>query len=104
MKKATKVLGGLAVGLALGVAASMFLSSKKGKALTNNVKETVADFYKNIAPQLKKIGQMGEKDYHEFMDGAVEKYSEAKKLTKETAKELKDQVKNSWKHFAKNLE
>jgi len=101
---ATKFLGGAVAGLALGIAASMFLSSKQGRALRENVKETMADFYKHISPQLKKIGTMGEKEYKEFMDTAVKKYSEAKNLSKETAKELALQIKNSWEHFSENLQ
>ncbi|OGZ66164.1 MAG: hypothetical protein A3C50_01590 [Candidatus Staskawiczbacteria bacterium RIFCSPHIGHO2_02_FULL_43_16] len=104
MKTATKLLGGAAAGLALGVAASMFLSSKKGKALKENVKETVADFYKHISPQLKKIGTMGQQEYQEFMEAAVQKYAKAKKLSKETGKELASQIQKSWRHFAQNLE
>jgi len=106
MDKSTtsKFLGGAAVGLALGVAASMFLSSKKGKEMTENVTDTVADFYKSIAPKIKKIKSMGEKEYKAFMEDAADKYSKAKKLSKERGDELMEQVQNSWEHFSKNLE
>mgnify|MGYP001608493053 CR=1 FL=1 len=104
MKAMTKMVGGAVAGVALGVAASMFLSSKKGKALTSNIKETVADFYKNISPQLKKIGDMGQQEYKEFMGVAVEKYAKAKNHSTQTAKELRSQVQKSWQHFAQNME
>lgn len=101
--KTTTIVGGAVAGLALGVAAGMFLNSKKGKELRENVKETVADFYKHISPQLKKIGDMGQQDYKDFMDAAAEKYGKAKKLSKETLKELKSQAQDSWHQFAENM-
>lgn len=101
--KTTTIVGGAVAGLALGVAAGMFLNSKKGKALQENAKETMADFYKHISPQLKKIGDMGQKEYKDFMDAAAEKYGKAKKLSKDSLKELKSQAQDSWHQFAENM-
>jgi len=98
-----KVLAGAVAGIALGVAASMFLSSKKGKELKGQAGEKVADFYKYIAPKLKNIGKMGEKEYKQFMKDAVEQYSKAKKLSAETAKDLMADMQKSWSHFSKHL-
>jgi len=92
-------LGGAVVGLALGVAASLFLTSKKGKKLTKDMQVVLADFYKGVAPKLKNIKKMGEEQYKEFMEAAARQYGKAKKLSEVKIKELVAQAKDSWRHF-----
>ena len=106
MKKqntAIKFLEGAVAGLALGVAASMFLSSKKGKELKGDIENVMADFYKYISPKVKKIEKMGEKEYKEFMKNAAEQYVKTRKVSVDTAKQLIKEAQQSWKHFSKHL-
>ncbi|MFA6189930.1 MAG: YtxH domain-containing protein [Candidatus Staskawiczbacteria bacterium] len=98
-----KFLEGAVAGIALGVAASMFLSSKKGKKMMDNIEDITADFYKNISPKLKKMKKMGEKEYALFMENAVEQYIKTKKISEDMAKQLAVKAKQSWKHFATYL-
>ena len=98
-----KVLEGLVAGVALGVAASMFLATKKGKELTSSAEGMMADFYKYITPKIKKMKKMGEKEYKMFMKSSAEKYAKAKKMSEETAKNLVKEAQQSWKHFSKHL-
>ena len=100
---AVKVLEGVVAGVALGVAASMFLSTKKGKEIKNDVSGMVADFYKYISPKLKKVQKMGEKEYKEFMKNSAMQYSKTKKISEDMAKQLTKEVQQSWKHFSKHL-
>ena len=100
---AVKVLEGVVAGVALGVAASMFLSTKKGKEIKNDVTGMVADFYKYISPKLKKVQKMGEKEYKLFMKEAAEKYAKTKKISEGMTKQLIAEVQQSWKHFSKHL-
>jgi len=96
------VEGGVA-GLALGIAAGIFLSSKKGKALQRDVKDKLADFYQYVAPKIKKAGNMGEKEYKEFMENAAREYGKAKKFSEDTIKQLIVEIKKSWGHFSELL-
>jgi gas vesicle protein len=98
------IIEGAVAGIALGVAASMFLTSKKGKELRKSIEYTTADFYKHISSKVKKISKMSEKEYKEFMKNASEKYVEAKKIPEDMAKQLIKNAQQSWKHFSKNLE
>jgi gas vesicle protein len=100
---ALKILGGVVAGVALGAAASMFMASKKGKALKNTIEDITADFYKSVSPKLKKIEKMGEKEYKLFMKGAAEQYAKTKKMSEKMAKELIKEAQASWKHFSKHL-
>ena len=98
-----KFLEGAAIGVILGVAANMFLASKKGKEFKKDMGAITADFYKSIAPKLKKIGKMGEKEYKLFMANALEQYAKTKKISDDKVKQLKKEVELSWKHFAKHM-
>lgn len=98
-----KFLEGAVAGVALGVAASMFLASKKGKELKKDIKDVTADFYKYISPKVKKIGKMGEDEYKKFMKNAAEQYSKTKKISEDIAKDLVKDAQQSWKHFSKHL-
>ena len=100
---ATKFLEGAVAGIALGVAASMFLASKKGKELKNDIADVTADFYKYISPKVKKIEKMGEKEYKEFMKNAAGQYAKTKKISEDMAKNLIKDAQQSWKHFSKHL-
>jgi len=101
---ASKFLQGAVAGIALGVAGSMFLSSKKGQELKDNVEDLTADFYKKVSPKLKKIKKLGEKEYKMFMKGAAEQYSKTKKISEEMATQLIKDAQQSWKHFSKHLD
>lgn len=98
-----KFLEGAVAGVALGVAASMFLNSKKGKALKKDIADVTADFYKFISPKIKKIEKMGEKEYKEFMKNSAEQYAKSKKISEDMAKQLIKYTQQSWKHFSKHL-
>jgi len=98
-----KFIEGAVAGLALGVAASIFLSSKKGKELREGVVDVTADFYKSVSSKVKKIGKMGEKEYKIFMKDAAEKYVKTKKISEDIAKDLVKDAQQSWKHFSGHL-
>jgi len=97
-----KFLEGAVAGLALGVAASLFLSSKTGKKVTKEAGHVIADFYKHIAPKVKKIEKMGEHEYKEFMKNAAGQYATIKKIPEDTTKELIKNAQQSWKHFSRH--
>lgn len=103
MKNSTKVLSGAIAALAIGVAAAVFLNSKKGKELKKELKAGLGDFYKVIAPRLKKIKKMGQEEYKAFMKQAAEQYGKAKKMAEPKIAELVKDAQDSWKHFSNHL-
>lgn len=100
---ALKFLEGALVGVALGVAASMFLESKKGKKMKEDVIGVMADFYKYISPKIRKIEKMGENQYKEFMKKSVEQYAKAKKISQDMTSRLMEGAQQSWQHFSEQL-
>lgn len=105
MKKnnALKLLEGALAGAALGAAAGLLLAPESGKKLRSDIKKKSADFYRHLAPQLKKMGKIGEKEYQAAVKKAMASYGKAKKLS---AKEMADLIKEayaSWKELKKHL-
>jgi len=98
-----KFLEGTVVGIALGVAASVYLALKKGKISKEDIADVTADFYKYISPKVKKIKKMGEKEYKLFMKKAAVEYVKAKKISDAKAKQLIKETQQSWKHFSSHL-
>ncbi|MCX6739699.1 MAG: hypothetical protein NTZ49_00540 [Candidatus Parcubacteria bacterium] len=101
---ATKFLQGTVIGIALGVAASIYLGLKKGKIVEDDIIDVMADFYKDISPKVKKIEKMGGKEYKLFMKNAVVQYAKTKKISAKMAKHLLKEAQESWKHFSRHLE
>ena len=99
-----RFIEGAVAGLALGVAASMFLSSKKGKEIKEDIADIAADFYKSVSPKIKRIKKMGEKEYKKFMKDAAEQYVQTKKMSGDMAKQLIEEAQQSWKHFSEHLQ
>ena len=99
----SKFLVGAVAGIALGVAASMLLSSRVGKKLKKDAADIMADFYKYISPKVKKIEKMGEKEYKEFMKNAAMQYAKTKKISGDMAQQLIKDAQQSWKPFSSHL-
>lgn len=102
-EKDSKFLQGAVIGSILGAAAGLFVTSKKGQEVADNLKDTMADFYKSISPKVKKISKMTEKEYKEFVKTAAAKYSKAKKISEEKTGEIIKEAQKSWKHFYKHF-
>jgi len=98
-----RVLEGALAGAVLGVAAGLFITSKKGKEIQKDIKQHTADFYKSIAPKVKKIKSMTEEEFKAFMGEAALKYGKAKKLSEKEIKDLTKEVKSGWSHLAKHF-
>ena len=101
--KSSKFLSGALIGAALGVAAGIFANSETGKEMRKEVKDKMADFYKTITPKIKKMKDVGEKEYKAFITKALDDYNKDGKFNAEDLKNLAKQAHASWKHLKKNL-
>jgi len=102
-KKSSKFLSGALIGATLAVAVGIFANSKKGKELKKEVKDKMAEFYATITPKLKKMKEVGEKEYKAFINKALADYNKDGKFDKEDLKKLAKEAHASWKHLKKNL-
>lgn len=102
-KTGRHLLEGALAGIALAVAAGIFSQTKTGKKVVKDVRDKSADFYKFLAPQLKKAKEMSQDQYHKIIDAALVKYGKTKKLSKADVKELSESAYKSWEHLKKNV-
>jgi gas vesicle protein len=100
--KKISFMGGALIGAALSIAAGLFMQSKKGKKLRSDIKEKTAEFYAYLAPKLKNMKQIGEKEFSEFIEAAAKDYAEVKKITSEEIKILITDAKSTWAHLKKH--
>lgn len=106
MKKKHKKSGGLKGAMiagALGVVAGMLLAPESGKKLRKDIKKTSAHFYHSIIPQIKKMKNMGEKEYKSLVGKALGVYAKAQKLSEPEVKELRKGAERYWNQFRKHL-
>lgn len=99
-----KNLKGALIGAVLGVAAGVIVASDSGKKMGRNIKKLSGDFYRYLAPQLKKMKQVGETEYHALVAKGVENFTKTKKLSFKEGKILAKEAKRSWSHIKKNLQ
>lgn len=105
MKKnsAGKIFEGALVGAALGIAAGMLFAPKSGKKIRKDIKNVSADFYRKMAPQVKKMNRIGKVQLHKFAAKSVRQYARAKKLSAAEERALMAEAKRSWRHVQKYL-
>lgn len=103
MKKTTKskLVEGALIGAALGIVAGLALAPKAGEELRADVLKRVNEFYAYLAPRLKKLKKMGEKDFQDFVVKAARAYAKARKLSAEESESIIAEAKKSWKHIKK---
>jgi len=111
-KKTTKptsghFIEGALIGAALGVAASIFAGSSTGKKLGKEIKKDVrhqsVQFYKYIAPKIRKAKRMSEFEYKAFIKNAVMDYSKGKKLSAKEIAPLLKEAQSLWVHLKREL-
>jgi gas vesicle protein len=98
-----KMMEGALIGAVLGVAAGLLITSETGKKMRKDVKKLSVDFYRYLAPQVKKLKKVGEAQYGAFVDEGVKHYAKAKKLSLEDQKILAKEAKRSWGHIKRHL-
>ncbi|MFA6077760.1 MAG: YtxH domain-containing protein [Candidatus Paceibacterota bacterium] len=98
-----KLLEGALVGAVLGVVAGILITSEAGKKIGTDIKKLSGDFYRYMAPQVKKLKNLGESEYNTLVDQSVKKYAKAKKLSIAEEKILVKEAKRSWNHIKKHL-
>ena len=102
-KDKVRLLEGALAGAALGVAAGLLFAPESGKKLRKDIQDRSVDFYKSLAPKLKKVKKMSEDEYKALVKKAAATYSKVKKLSAAEEKELVKDAQKAWHQLKKHL-
>ena len=102
-KKSNKFLTGAVVGAVLGVVSGLLLAPESGKKMRNDIKTKSAEFYKWIAPKIKKMGKITKKDYELVVTSMAHAYGKVKKLSTSEVNQIVASAKKHWNDFAKHF-
>jgi len=97
------LVAGASIGAVLGIAAGILLAPETGKKMRTDIKKLSGDFYRHIAPQLKKLRVVGEAQYHAVVAEGVRRYAKARRLSRSEEKLLATEGKRAWFHMKRNL-
>ncbi len=88
---------GLAAGAILGLAAGLFLQSRKGKELTKDAQKKAMVLQKQVMKKLEAAGDMSKEAYEEMVDHVVDFYQKSKDVAAKEAPEVRKYLMGRWK-------
>jgi gas vesicle protein len=98
-----KFKGGLITGAIFGVAAGIFMSSKKGKALARELRSQSMAIQKRIMREMKKSKAMTESAYRDSIDTVLAYYETSKQIASKEVPALRRYLMSKWKDVQREL-
>jgi gas vesicle protein len=99
-KSAAGAVGaGIAAGAILGLAAGLFLQSKKGKELTKDARKKALALQKQVMKRLEDAGEMSKEVYEEIVDDVVKYYGKSRDLAAKEIPEVRQFLMSKWKEI-----
>ena len=83
-------------GALIGVVAGILVAPMSGKKIRDNVKKYSQEISKRITEELSRLKGITKDTYTKVVDSVVQGFVEAKKITVEEAKEIRDQLKEGY--------
>lgn len=88
---------GLAAGAVLGAVAALVSTMKEKDKKAQEMQRTATRIKDKVAAHAKKLGKLSKAAYGKIVETTVAEYRGVKALTEDELKELKDELKASWK-------
>jgi gas vesicle protein len=102
-KKSSHLGLGLMVGTIIGVAAGLFVQSKKGKELLKDAEKKAAVLQNKLMKELKNAENLTKDKYEEIVDKVTNYYVKTKDVTKKEVPEIKKLMMKKWSAIEKQL-
>lgn len=94
---------GLLAGAALGVAAGLFLQSRKGKVLTQDAMKKAHQLQKQVMRKLADVQEMTKEHYGEIVEDVITYYSKTKEIAKTEIPAVRKYLLGRWKQIQEYL-
>jgi gas vesicle protein len=102
-KKSSHLGLGLMVGTIIGVAAGLFVQSKKGKDLLKDAEKKAAVLQTKLMKELKNAENLTKDKYEEIVDKVTAYYVKTKDVTKKEVPQIKKLMMKKWSAIEKQL-
>ena len=79
----------MVLGLVMGTVGGYLLNSNKGRKMTEQVKNKIAD-------ELSRLRDISKEKYRELVDKTIETYERSKEISKEEAAELREELEEKY--------
>ncbi len=96
-KKSSHLGAGLAAGAIIGLAAGLFLQSRKGKELTKDARKKALVLQKQVMKRIEKAGVMSKEVYEDIVDDVVKYYGKSKDIAAKEIPEVRAFLMSKWK-------
>lgn len=96
-KKSSHLGAGIAAGAIIGLAAGLFLQSRKGKELTKDARKKALVLQRQVMKRIEKAGVMSKEVYEEIVDDVVKYYGKSKDLAAKEIPEVRAYLMSKWK-------
>lgn len=94
---------GLAAGAILGLAAGLFMQSRKGKELTKDAQKRAMLLQKQVMKKLKEGKELTADKYEEVVDYVLDYYTKSRQLAKKEVPEARKFLMSRWKGIESEL-
>lgn len=103
-QKSSSHLGaGLAVGAVIGMAAGLFLQSRKGKELTKDAQKKAMALQKQVMKKLDGLETMTKEKYNEVVEQVLSYYEKTKEVAQKEMPEVRKYLLGRWKSIESAL-
>lgn len=102
-KTAQKVGVGLLAGTIIGMAAGLFLQSKKGKTMTKELAKKAAKLQTKLAKQLGDAEHLTQEKYEEVVNSVMDYYVKTKEIAKSEVPEIRNFLMTRWNEIKKSM-
>lgn len=102
-KKSSHLGAGLLAGAILGVAAGLFLQSKKGKDMTKDLMKRAEKLRAKLLKELAQVTDLTREKYEEVVDTVVEYYVKSKEIAKTEIPEIRKFLLMQWSQIEKTM-
>ncbi len=94
---------GLAAGAALGLAAGLFLQSRKGKVLTRDAMKKAQLLQKQVQKKIKVAGEMSKEKYADIVEHMIAYYAKTKEVAQKEIPEVRKFLMGQWKSIENEI-
>lgn len=102
-KKSSHLGLGVAIGATIGVAAGLFVQSKKGKELMKDAEKKAVALQGKLMKELKNAEDLTKEKYEDLVDKVMDYYIKSKDITKKEVPEVKKYMMKKWSQIEKQL-